>query len=282
EILDQIFMAAAPYANLVRRGIDRQQELIDQDTAEQEAAEDAWKQRFIARYGRILGAKAQRELEKLAAAAAKQGAHAPKNEPPKSDEDNKTSPSQKQNKQPDQATAAAEQQRKLKETLQLGVSYAPKVEKLAYDAASLLEEDKQPEALPKQKEALKLLKEMLPKEQQKKQDKKDQKKNDQNKKDQNKNKQQQKSGKQDKNKQDQKKQQQKKQDQQQQKSQSQKQKDQEKKKQQKTQAQKRRDQSKQQAQAVLNRARQRREKYKEAKKALQEYLYQPAEVDKDW
>ncbi len=86
----------------------------------------------------------------------------------------------------DEQLKADEQRRDLKEALQLGVQSAPKVEKLADEAALLLEENKPDEALPKQQEALKLLKDMLPKQQQQEQEKKDQEKKDQEKKDQDK------------------------------------------------------------------------------------------------
>ena len=232
EKIDQIFMAVAPYANLVRRGIDRQEELInqspaaenqgksgEQNTAAKQAqpqpeaeaqpqseaqarnsissfdgAEAAWNQRFVARYGRILAAKARRELEQLDATP--QGQPAPPAQSAASTEPNANAgQSPDKDQQSDEQLKAAEQRKDLKEALQLGVQSAPKVEQLAQDAAQLLEDDKPAEALPKQQEALKLLKDMLPKQQQdqdkkdqdkKDQDKKDRQKKDQDKKDQNK------------------------------------------------------------------------------------------------
>jgi hypothetical protein len=212
ETIDQIFMAVAPYANLVQRGINRQEELINQSPAAEKQAiateqnasakpaqhqpeaqarnskppfdgnEAAWNQRFIARYGRILSAKARRELEKL------DSMPSAKQEPPKSA--TSTVPNANSEQAPDkdrpgsdEQLKADEQRRDLKEALQLGVQSAPKVEKLADQSALLLEENKPDEALPKQQEALKLLKDMLPKQQQQEQEKKEQEKKDQDKKD---------------------------------------------------------------------------------------------------
>jgi tetratricopeptide (TPR) repeat protein len=308
EMIDQIFMAVSPYVNLVKRGIDRQEALIDQEQPALEGSEAAWKQRFIARYGRILSAKARLELERLESMpGAKQGP------PKKADEDSKPSTSEEpapEKEQPvaDEQTTAQQQQRDMKEALQMGITSAPKVEKLASEAASLLEEDKPKEALPKQQEALKLLKEMLPKQQQQQQNKqdqekkdqeqKDQEKKDQDKKDQNKkNQKEQDQNKKDQDKQNQQQQQQKKQ--QVENKQDQQQKEQEKNQQQQNrQAQqkrdnkpsqakpvnelKKRDQNKEQAEAVLNRARQRQEQYRQLQEALEGYLYRPDKVEKDW
>ncbi len=213
ETIDQIFMAVAPYANLVQRGIDRQEELIDQSPAaekqeksdEQNASanqtppprsaatfdgnEAAWNQRFIARYGRILSAKARRELEQLEARCRPPSRSRRSNprllQRPSRDKCHAASPDKDQHGS-DEHLKADKQRRDLKEALQMGVQSAPKVEKLADEAALLLEEDKPGEALPKQQEALKLLKEMLPKQQQQEKDKKDQEKKDQEKKDQDK------------------------------------------------------------------------------------------------
>ena len=191
----------------------------------------------------------------------------------------------------DEQLKADQQRRDLKEALQLGVQSAPKVEKLADEAALLLEENKPDEALPKQQEALKLLKDMLPKQQQQEQDKKDQEKKDQEKKDQDKKDQ----DKKDQNKKDQDKKDQEKKDQQQkeqekkdQGKQDQNKQDQQKKdetknqQQQNQQQQKQRDMNKEKAEAVLQKARQRQDQYREMEKNLEGYLYRPEKVEKDW
>jgi hypothetical protein len=344
ETIDQIFMAVAPYTNLVQRGIERQQELVDQSPAtekektdEQNAAEKkagqsvtgqqpaqtpqhqpqsqataskpsfdgedaAWRQRFVARYGQILGAKAKRELEQLEAAAQA------KPEPPQSA--TSTAPGTAQTPEKAQASdeqlKAEEARKDLKEALQLGIQSAPKVENLAEYAAQLLDENNPAEALPKQQEALKLLKEMLPKQQdqdkkdqdkkdqdKKDQDKKDQDKKDQDKKDQDKKDQEKKDQqKQDQNKKDKDKKDQKQQDQQKEqekKDQGQSDKDKQdqqkkadKNQQQKQDQQSKRDLNKQQAEAVLQQARERQDQHRELQKRLEGLLYRPEKVDKDW
>ncbi len=301
ENIDQIFMAVAPYANLVERGIHRQEELINRSPAaekqenanEQNAAvkhaqhqpeaqarnsnvpfdgnDAAWNQRFIARYGRILSAKARRELEQLDAMPGAKQEPPPQSATSTVPNANAAQAPDKDQPGSDEQLKADQQRRDLKEALQLGVQSAPKVEKLADEAALLLEENKPGEALPKQQEAFKLLKDMLPKQQPQEQDKKDQEKKDQEKKDQEKKDQQQKEqekkdqGKQDQNKQDQQK------------------KDEEKNQQQQNQQQqKQRDLNKEKADAVLQKARQRLDQHRELEKTLEGYLYRPEKVEKDW
>jgi hypothetical protein len=305
ETIDQIYMAVAPYASLVQRGIKRQEELIDQSpgTEKQEKSDEqnasakpaqpqqsrarfdgneaAWNQRFIARYGRILSAKARRELEQLDATPLSNQAPPAQSATSSTPAANATPVPEKDQSGSDEQLKAEQQRRDLKEALQLGVQSAPKVEILADEAASLLEEDKPDEALPKQQEALKLLKDMLPKQQQqeqekKEQDKKDQEKKDQDKKDQEKKDQQQKDQpKKDQEKKDQGKQDQRKQDQQK--------KDEAKNQQQQDkQQQNKRDLSKQQAEAVLHKARERQDQHRELEKKIEDYLYRPEKVEKDW
>ena len=307
ETIDQIFMAVAPYANLVQKGIQRQQELIGPSPDEERASageqsqpspagidgnEAAWKERFIARYGRILSAKARLELEQLGGPAAKKdaaestnAAAEPTNAAATPDATDKQA-AEKDKTASGEHNAAEKQKLDLKEALQKGVELAPKVEKLAGEAASLLEEQKPGEALPKQQEALTLLKEMLPKQQQqdnkdnKDQDKQNQDQKNKDQKEQNKNDQQKK----DQNNKDQSKKDQQKKDQQQQQQQQNHQNKNEgnKQQQQNKQMQNKRDQNKEQAEAVLNRARQRREEYREVEKKLEGYLYRPEKVEKDW
>jgi len=265
EKLDQVFMAVAPFVNLVQKAIAAQQGLVDKskgttstkiegekgkkgeksDKGEEAVdwGEAAWNQRFISGYGRILPAKARRELEQLekATAAAQPAMPAP------------------QNGKTEDAAKAAEKKRALK----AGMELAPKVEKLSAEAAYALVAARPADALPLQEEALKLLKEMLPKQEQQKNDrhkKKDQNKQDQQKKDQKKKDRQ--------NKDQQKKDQQKK-DRENDKTQARKQQQQEKL-------------SKQEAQAVMRKARERRQQRKEMEKALRERLYRHEKVDKDW
>ncbi len=199
----------------------------------------------------------------------------------------------------DEQLKADQQRRDLKEALQLGVQSAPKVEKLADESALQLEENKPDEALPKQQEALKLLKDMLPKQQQKEEEKKDQEKKDQEKKDQDKkdqekkdqdkkdqNKKDQDKKDQDKNDQEKKDQQQKEQDKKDQGKQDQNKQDQQKKDETKNQQQQnqqqQRDLNKEKAEAILQKARQRQDEHREVEKTLEGYLYRPEKVEKDW
>jgi hypothetical protein len=298
ETIDQIFMAVSPYANLVQRGIGRQEELVNQSPSVEkqdksdeiiastnlaqsqkppvnfDGNEAAWNQRFIARYGRILSAKARRELEQLNSMPADKQEPPPQSATSSTPDANTTPAPDKDQPGSDEHLTAQQQRRDLKEALQLGVESAPKVEKLADEAASLLEEDKPDEALPKQQEALKLLKDMLPKQQQQEKDKKDQEKKDQDKKEQNKKDQEKKdkdkNGKQNK---DQDNKDQNKQD---------KQKKDEKNQQPQDKQQKQRDLNKEQAEAVLHKARQRQDQHRDLEKTLEGYLYRPEKVDKDW
>ncbi len=285
EKLDQVFMAVAPFVNLVQKAVKTQQGLIDrskgaisaemesEESEKSEKGEAVWNQRFISSYGRILPAKAQRELEQLEKAPAAQPAMP-----------------DPQNGKAEDAAKAAEKQKKqqeeMKRALKAGVELAPKVEELSVQAVAALSAAKPAEALPLQEEALKLLKEMLPKQEQQKnkQDKKDeQNKQDQQNKDQNK------QDKKDKDKQ--KKDEQNKDKEKDKQKKDQQNKDQQKKDQQKkdrekdkTQAQKQQKEklSKQEAKAVMRKARERRQQRKELEKALQERLYRHEKVDKDW
>ena len=290
EKLDHVFMAVAPFTNIVQKAIAAQEGLIGQskqavspakdmkDSTKQkegEAESDkrkeaeekpeeidwdeaAWNQRFISGYGRILPAKAKQELERLEKTPVSTPAM------PAASPDASGAPATSGD-----ATATAEQRKKqreeMKRALQAGVDLAPKVEELASEATASLEADKPKDALPSQEEALKLLKEMLPKQDQKKNDQKnqDQKKKDQKKDDQKKKNQ----DKKDQDKKDQDKQNQKKKDQQ---------------KQDQRKQQKKEDLSRQEAEIMMRKARERREERRELEKALQEYLYRPDRVDRDW
>jgi hypothetical protein len=314
-------MAVAPYTNLVERGINRQEALINQSpaTEKQESADEhnasgrpaqhqpeaqardsqasfdgndaAWNQRFIARYGRILSAKARRELEQLDAMPGAKQEPPPQSATSTAPNANAAQAPDKDRPGSDEQLKADEQRRDLKEALQLGVQSAPKVEKLADEAALQLEENKPDEALPKQQEALKLLKDMLPKQQQKEEEKKDQEKKDQEKKDQDKkaqNKKDQEKKDQEKKDQEKKDQQQKEQEKKDQGKQDQNKQDEQKKdepknqQQQNQQQESKRDMNKEKAEAVLQRARQREDQHRELEKKLEGYLYRPEKVEKDW
>lgn len=299
ENLDRVFSAVAPYVNLVQRGINRQEELIGgksdpaaeetdadaksgekQNGAKTDFAEAAWNQRFIERYGKIIPLKAKQELKQLELQPA-----AAASSPSPSDK----AKSESEDAQKDDALKAEEQRRDMKESLQLGVELAPKVEQLAREAADLLSREKAADALPKQQEALKLLKEMLPKQQQQDQQKKDQEKKDkkdqekQDKKDQEKKDQQKKD--------EQKKDQEKKDKDKKDKEKS----EQEKKKPEKKDEQKqdkdkesaakpgeKKDMPPERAEELLRRVQARQEQHKQMEKELEGYLYRPEKVEKDW
>jgi hypothetical protein len=306
ENLDQVFSAVAPYVNLVQRGIGRQEELIgekdaafakeeapearagkNETVAKTDIADAAWNQQFIERYGKIIPLKAKQELKQLES----QGAVTAPSSPPADSPQPQSEEAQK-----DAALKTAEQRRELKEALQLGIDLSPKVEQLAREAADLLSQEKSAEALPKQQDALKLLKEMLPKQQQQEQDKKDKEKQDQQKKDQQKkdqdkqdqqkkdqDKKDQEKEKQDQQKKDEKKKDQAKKDQEKKDQSKQEQKkDKEKEKQSAGQTGQKQEMSKEQAEDLLRRAQLRQERHKELQKEVEGYLYRPEKVEKDW
>jgi Ca-activated chloride channel homolog len=301
EKIDNIFMFASPFVDLVKKGIATEEGLIAQSKGESQEAngsktakdtdsgkdktppkdatplnggtdwrEAAWNQRFIANYGRVLAAKAKRELEQLA-------------KTPQGDSNAKIAPKNPGDKaaatpgQPDEQAKAEEKRKEMKRALQAGIGLSPKVVKLSIEAAAHLDAAHPKAALPLQEETLKLLKEMLPKDKNKNdqnknnqdqknkdQQKKDQDKKDQNKKDQDK-KQQDKKDEKDKDKKNQK------QDQQ---------KQPEKSKQDKQ--KKAQDPSKQQAEAALQKVRERQQDRREKQRILLERQYRPERVDKDW
>jgi Ca-activated chloride channel family protein len=303
ENLDQIFSAVAPYVPLVQKGIERQEKLLEEKSEGQggENADAAWNQRFIERYGKIIPLKARQELKQLESQPAS---------PSQKTEDVQKEPDKEA--QDDAAAKAQRQRQEMKEALQVGIELSPKVEQLAQEAAELLSQEKPADALPKQQEALKLLKEMLPKEQQQEQQKKDQEKKDQqkknqDKKDQDKKDQQKKDRKDDKKDQ---KQQTKEQDKKDQKKKDEEKKEDKKKNQENKDEKKKDDQkkdteknspkkdekqppsgeaspqkkeiSKEQAEASLRRAKQRQIEYRELQEELREKLYRPEKVEKDW
>jgi hypothetical protein len=249
EKLDQIFMAVAPFVNLVQKAIGRQQELVDQSSAAVKAAKDrqdkaaddnreppqldfvdaAWNQRFVAGYSRVLPAKAKQELERLESS----GPPSPGGLP----------------KAPDGGAAApgaadpqaAEKQRAaLERSFKKGIELAPKIETLTSQAAADLGAHQTERALPKQEEALKLLRQILPKlEGQQQQDQPQDQPKDQSP-------------------------------------------DRPKDQRKDQRTQQPRDLPKEQADAVLSRLRQRQQERREMEKEMQRLLFQPDKVDKDW
>lgn len=294
ERIDNIYMAVSPFVDLVKRGIAAEEGLIAQSKAaegpktpesdtgkkakqsdETDWPEAAWNQRFISNYGRVLAAKAKRELEQLAKTPAAAPAVKEMPEPGKS-----SAPDGK-----DPQADAEKKQKELKRALQAGIDLAPKVVKSSNEAADHLDAARPAAALPPQEETLKLLKEMLPKDEQKNNDQ-NKDKQDKDKKDQDKKNQDQKDKKdqkdkdknKDKDKKDQKNKDEQKKDQdkqnQEKPSKADKQKEEAKPKPQ--------DPSKQQAEAAMRAVRQRQQDRREKEKALIERLYRPERVDKDW
>ncbi|MBN2476268.1 MAG: hypothetical protein JXB62_16770 [Pirellulales bacterium] len=253
ENLDQIYMAVAPFPNMVQRALGVQKDLVDrsaalvespegqgnrkpQDPEEQAGETDfgelAWTQRFVARWSEILPAKARQGLKSLE--SAETAAPGP---PPRDDTQQPTADPE----------AAKQRSEGMKRSMQKAIELAPRVQTLATEAADSLGRQEPDHALPKQEEALKLLKEIadpLPKQDQQQQQC-DQPQNQQ-------------------------------QDQQKQPS------DGDRQQQQEQQAQQPPDLSKQQAEAVLRKARQRQQERREIDKRLRSYLYRPGEVEKDW
>ena len=209
----------------------------------EESKEAAWNQEFVTRYSELLAPLAKEGLKQLESTPV----------PPV--------PSSTPSSKPGSATASTDgkelqkQREGLKRSMEKAVELGPKVEKLSGEAVQLLRDRKPAEALPKQQEALKLLKEIaepLPKQDQKQQ----KNKQDQNKPDQNK---------QDKKQQDkQDKKQQPKPDQKEQKQNEQ------------------REAAQQQAESQVRQVQERQQKRQEMEKKLQQYLTRPGKVDKDW
>ncbi len=153
ETLDRIYMAVVPWAKLVQRAVQSQQELVDrvepltnvgdnkQDFPFDEAA---WDQRFVARWAEILPAKAKNALKQLEAMAAGPAAAAPGSSPDGPD--------------PAEAKKQAEA---MAEAMEEAIEAGPKIHDLTLEAAGHLQEKQPAEALPKQQEALALLKEIL-------------------------------------------------------------------------------------------------------------------------
>jgi len=241
EKLDQIYTAVAPFPGLVQRAIGTEQALIDQvapavenpDERQQlDSSETAWEQRFVAGWAEALAPKAEQALKGLegldpsAMASTADGA---------------------QPGAPDAETMKKmqEEMEGLKQSMEEAVELGPKVFELTDQSATHLDEEKPAEALPKQEEALKLLKEIadpLPKQDQQQQgdQQQDQEENDQEKK-QN----QEQSG-------------------------------------EKQQDRQPREASQREAEAVLKKVRERQRDRRDLEKQLQQHIYRRGAVEKDW
>lgn len=320
EQLDQINTVVTPYQDLVFREVDRQKKLVAGavsdvpsvgaagQPAERDLPEAAWQQRFVERWTPILVAKAKQGLKSLPPPEAKSPASVPPAE--KSEPATKSggkippvaekTPADSQNIDPQEV--ARRQRENLRKSMELAVELGPEVERLTARAAADLDDSRPADAMPKQKEALRLLEKIAEplkqpnqnkqNQNQQNQDKKDKK--DQDKKDQKDNKDQQQ------NNHDKKDQtQQKKDDKKDQKQ------DQEKKEDQNKQNQNAgnqpqpprdknhqpaggqmqrqpRDLNKQQAEALVQQVRQRAREKEKARKMLIERFSRPPKPEKDW
>ena len=273
-------------------------------------AESPWNQQFITGYSEIIRAKAQQGLKNMPppppktqqpaeedpdASAVPPATRPPVAGPPLPPGVNPSPQGDHPTDQADPAEqlkhrqeAALKQQEAMRKAMQNAVKYAPKVRTLTLEATDQLEDGRPGLALPKQEEALELLKKMLPEQPQNQNQQQQQQQQEQNKdkkdKQDNKGKDKQDKDKQDKGNQDKDKQDDKKQDQgkQDQKKQDHKNQDQKDQQSQQQQARQPRDLSKQQADAVLRKARQRQQEKRKLEKALQLHLYRPGKVEKDW
>jgi len=247
--LDEVYRAVAPYENVVQRALQTQNALVDQTVAVVERPEEAkdvdlgesaWAQEFVGRWSELLPARAPQGLKDLEAAQAEPSAAPPAQGPQQA---------------PADPEAEKKQREGLRRSMQLAITLAPKVHELSLEAVKELTDQKPAAALPKQQEALKLLKEIaepLPKQPQpqEQQPKKD----------------------------DQQKQEQKPQPQ----PSDQPQQDQPQQQQPQQPQPKPGELSKQQAEAVLRQAQQRQQQRQQMDKQLQNYLYRPGPVEKDW
>jgi len=243
DALNEIYTAIAPFQNVLQKAtvteetlvgqsqeaVDRPSEADSEDDRPIEYDELSRRQSLVGNWSQVLPLKAEQELQQLdASTAATPGNPAVVPIDP--------------NAAPQQAEQAKEG---LKQSLDKAIELGPKVHELCEEALKLLDENDTGAALPKQEEALKLLKEIaesLPKQQQQEQGQNDQQ------------------------------QQEKQQDQQQ---------SPENRDQQKPQQQPQ-DLSQQQAEAVLRKVREREREHRERQKQLQRYMGGGVVVDKDW
>ena len=258
--------AVVPYPSLVQRAVGTQQGLVDASRPQSsdggqsppsgaaassgppekknastppspclDTAEAAWNQGFVTHYSEVLPPLAKEGLRQLqampvdAAASSASSSKSGSGKPAASPEDLK------------------KEREGLKRSMEKAVELGPKVEKLSAEAAGLLRDRKLAEALPRQQEALRLLKEIaepLPKQNQPQQNQEDPKNQDQDQ-----------------------------QDQKQPPKQDQKQTDAKQKQEQASQ---------QQTEAAIRQVQERQQKRQEMEKQLQRYQASPGRVDKDW
>jgi len=208
--LNQIFMAVAPFANVLKRATDRQRGLVttSQDhTASDEGSETtstsdaersdagtdnkpvagdgvpkeaaiefpelAWQQSYVTDWSRMLSLKAEAELEAL---EAQQQSLGPGDS--QSDADSRT-----EDPSGAEQDAAAAQLESLQESLRKAIELGPDVEQHSSDAVADINEEDLGQALPHQQEALRLLEEIaepLAQQNQQNQDQQDSDSSDQN------------------------------------------------------------------------------------------------------
>ncbi len=274
--LNEIFMALAPFPQLLSESIDAQQGLLadeaqaglvkDKSLLEKgldkltaifgkkpapaqpstapegyDFADASWNQGFVSGWAKLLAPKAENALQGLESAAGAEdasnaGQHATQQSPPTATDQDETKK---------QAEAARQQREDLKRALRQAVASGSKIEKLSADAGKDLNEKKAEAAVPAQQEALRLLREiaaLMPKQDQQNQDQK--------------------------------------QDQQQNKNQQQQKKD--SAGQQQRQQQRQQELSKQQAESLMRQVRDRQHQRQQIEKQLEQYRYRPEAVEKDW
>jgi tetratricopeptide (TPR) repeat protein len=234
DALDRIFGAVAPFQTVLQKALDVQQQVVNRtiplvespDDQEETDYEDmAWPQERVQGWSAVLPYKAQEAMKQI--------------EP---QEEALLKQAQAQGADPEKTKAELE---KLKAALQKTIELSPRIQSLTGEAVKRLREEDAPGALPKEEEALKLLKEIadsLPKKDQQNQQG-DQKK-----------------------------------DQQQEQKQNPQQQQQQKQPQEKRQG----TLSKEEAEALLQKAKEREREHKEMEEDLQRALAKPGKVEKDW
>lgn len=152
ERLDDLFMAIVPFADLVQKSVEMEKKLIErvepvveppQNREGCDFAETAWDQRFVTRWCEILPEKAKPVLAQAKAAVS---------QPADAGGSPAASP---------EAAEFKEQAVAMVASAEKAIEAGPKISKLTEEAAVCLESKQAAEALPKQKEALRLLEEIL-------------------------------------------------------------------------------------------------------------------------
>jgi len=170
--LDRIYQTVVPFADLVQRAIATEQGIVDQvapaaedpDASEQfDFDELAWNQRFVADWVDVLALKAEQGLKGLENLDSSAMVAPPPDGSELADSDAQTK---------SDAEAMKQQLEGLNQSMEKAVELGPQVRDLAREAAEQLAERNFTQALPKQQEALKLLREvadLLPKQNQQQQ-----------------------------------------------------------------------------------------------------------------